>query len=127
MLLKHPFLQQGNGGYLTASVVSQSGITAKDADSQVCGESRIHFADGCEKLGVDRIVPASVGGLGCGLPDIRQLGSGYVLTSNVSVQSRLLSRAREFHHDGLHFLWEVGMTNKCETQIGIRFPLVRFA
>src|SRR5262249_15352118 len=127
MLLKHLLLQNGDGGGLTATVVSWSGITAKHANLCIGRQLRIDVADGCEKLRVDGVVPDSVGGLGCGLPDLLQLGSGYVLTSNVTVQGRLLCGARELHYDGSHFLREVGMTDYGDSQIGIQSPLVSLA
>src|SRR3984957_11053166 len=124
MLLKHLLLQDGDGSGLTATVVSWSGITPKDANSRIGRQPRIDVADGCEKLRVNGFVPDSVGGLGCGLPDLLQLGPGYVLTSNVTVQGRLLCGARELHYDGSHLLREVGMTDHGDSQIGIQSPLV---
>src|SRR5258708_40350768 len=53
MLLKHLLLQNGDGGGLTATVVSWSGITPKDANSRIGRQPRIDVADGCEKLRVN--------------------------------------------------------------------------
>jgi hypothetical protein len=53
MLLKHLLLQNGDGGGLTATVVSWSGITPKDANSRIGRQPRINVADGCEKLRVN--------------------------------------------------------------------------
>src|SRR5215471_17646498 len=111
MPLKHLLLHNGDGGGLTAAVVARSRITAEDANTSIGGQARIDIADGCEKVRVDGMVPDSVGRLGCGLPDLLQLGPGYVLTSDVTVKSRLLRRAAELDHDRPHFFREIGMAN----------------
>jgi hypothetical protein len=90
MLLKHLFLENGNGGGFTATVVSRSGVTPENANSRTGRQLRIDVADGCKKLSINRFVPEAVGRLGCGLPNLRQLGWGYVLASNVTVEGRLL-------------------------------------
>src|SRR4030081_2605401 len=110
MLLKHLLLQNRDGGGFTATVVSWSRVTPEDANSRIGRQLRINVADGREKVRVNSRVPNAIGRLGCGLPDQRQLGSGYVLASNVTVKGRLLRGAPELHHDGPHLLREVGMT-----------------
>src|SRR5262249_33161156 len=127
MLLQHLLLQNGDGGGLTATVVSWSGITPKDANSRIGRQPRIYVADGCEKLRVNWFVPDAVGGLGCSLPDLLQLGPGYILALNITVKGRLLRGAAELHYDGSHFLREVGMTDHGDSQIGIQSPLVSLA
>jgi hypothetical protein len=52
MPLKH-LLQNGDGGGLTATVVSWSGITPKHANLRIGWQFRIDVADGCEKLRVN--------------------------------------------------------------------------
>ena len=74
MLLKHLLLQNGDGGGLTATVVSWSRVTPEDANSRIGRQLRIDVADGCEKVRVNRVVPDAVGGLGGGLPNLLQLG-----------------------------------------------------
>ncbi len=54
MLLKHLLLQNGDGGGLTATVVSRSGVTTEDANSRIGRQPRIDIADGREKLSVNR-------------------------------------------------------------------------
>src|SRR5262249_995192 len=98
-----------------------------DAKSRIGRQLRIDIADGREKLRVSWSVPDSIGRLGCGLPDLLQLCRGYVFASNVTVQGRLLRGAAELHHNGPHFLREVGMTNQGDSQIRIQFPPVRLA
>jgi hypothetical protein len=72
--------------------------------------------------------PASlIGRLGCGLPNLRQLGCGYILVSNVAVEDRLRGGARELYHDRSHFFCEVGMTNQTDPQIGVQSSPVRLA
>ena len=75
MLLERLLLQNRDSGDLTASVVSRSGVAPKDANSRIGRQLRIDVADGCEKIRVNRIVPDSVARLGCGLPDLLELGS----------------------------------------------------
>lgn len=53
MFLKHLLLQNGDGGGLTATVVSWSGIASKDANSRIRSQPRIDVADGCQKLRVN--------------------------------------------------------------------------
>jgi hypothetical protein len=75
LLLKHLLLKNGDGGGLTASVVSWAGVTPEDANSGIGRQPRIDVADGCEKLSINRRVPDSVDRLGCGLPNLLKLGS----------------------------------------------------
>src|SRR5262249_40890747 len=96
-------------------------------NSRIGRQLQIDFADGCEKVRVNWRVPDSVVQLGCGLPDLRQLGRRYVLASNVTVKGRLLRGAAELYRDRPHFLREIGMTNPSDPQIGIQFPVVRLA
>src|ERR1700719_4422384 len=50
MLRKHLLLQNGDGGGLTATVVSWSGITPRDANARIGRQPRIDVTDGCKKL-----------------------------------------------------------------------------
>src|ERR1700734_2802257 len=112
MLLKYLILQNGDGGGLTATFVSWSGITSEDANSHIGRQPRINVADGCKKLRVNWRVPESAGTLGFGLPDLLQLGLGYICASNITVKRRLLRGAAEFKYDEPYFLSEVGVTNQ---------------
>src|SRR5262249_18122298 len=127
VLLKHLFLQNGEGGRLPGAIVSRSRVAAEDADSGVDRQPRIDVAHGRQKVSVNWIVPDSARRLASALPDLLQLGSRYFLASNVTVKSRLLRSAAELHDDGPHFLREIGMANHSDSQIGIQFPLVRLA
>src|SRR5580704_11162829 len=111
MLQEHLLLQNGHGGGLTATVVSWSGVSPEDANSRVGRQLRIDVTDSREKVRVHRRVAESVGRLGCGLPNLRQLGRGHVLASNVTVEGQLLRSAAAFHNDGSHLFREAGTTN----------------
>src|SRR5207248_11146943 len=52
VLLKHLLLQNGDGGGLTATVVSWSGVTPEDTNSRIGRQPRIDIANGCEKVRV---------------------------------------------------------------------------
>jgi len=112
MLLKHLLLQNGDRRRLTATVVSGTGVSPEDAKARIGRQLRIDVADGGEKVGVHGSVPNSVVRLGCGPPNLRELGRRYVFASNVAVQRRLLRSAAELHYDRPDFLREVGIPDQ---------------
>jgi hypothetical protein len=60
----------------------------------------LHVANRSEKLGVNRIVPKSVGRLGGSLPDLLQLGLRNVIASNVTVKGAVFA-----HRAGITDFW----------------------
>src|SRR5262249_14755422 len=115
VLLKHILFEHRDGSSFAAAVVSGSGVAAKNANLRVASQFRIDLANGCQKISIKGMVPDVVGRLGCRLPDLLQLGFGYVLASNVAIKVRLLRSAGEFHDNIPHLLREVRMTNQSDS------------
>lgn len=90
VILKHLLSQNRDRSGLTATVVSWARVASEHADSPTGWQLRIDVADRCKKVRVNWRAPDSIARLICGLPNLRQLGRGYVLASNLTVKGRLL-------------------------------------